>query len=473
MLVFFTVLIIINDLMFRMASRELRVKARNTLRVRGLNMDIKNIVLLISLLCFLGGANFAQDLPENSDQPQDLVPEASADSAEDSGEHDPSKEAVSIYSSPIEGEPSFRLSETDNSLLFFQRLKWEEAEYAVSYHVILERKRDNMDTYTEVLRKNVTEPYLDISVPAGEYRYQVLSFNILGLLDSQSDWEYFIVLQALKPSIVAFSPLVFYLDRLTPRILNLMGENLLPEAEIYLVSKTLVDEAGEPLILRPQEIHRNELGENARLVFDEEDLAVGEYEIVVKNPGGLETRAGDFAIAVAKPFDINVSGGYAPMLTLFGQTEYFLDHVFVPLSFFVRGSFVPFKWDIGNLGFELGTGWSYLTSEQNEKKTQAHLVLVNADVLYQYWIIKRELSVNGRAGIGFAGIFNYRFEYTNTGKTGDSISTAAFSFNLGASVQWLLYKQVFVEGGLDYIHIAHPEIPMGFVRIGVFGGYQF
>ena len=434
-------------------------------------MDIKNAFLVLSLICFLGGMSFAQDLPENPAPPQDA--EVLPDSAADSGGQEPPKEVVPTYSSPIEGEPSFRLSETDNSLLFFQRLKWEAAQYAVSYHVILERKKDNMDTYTEVLRRNVTDPFLDISVPAGEYRYRVLSFNILGLLDSQSDWEYFIVLQALKPSIVAFSPLAFYFDRLTPRILNLTGENLLPEAEIYLVSKTSVDSAGEPLVLKPQEIHRNELGENARLVFDEDDLVAGEYEIVVKNPGGLETRVGDFTIAMAKPFDINVSGGYAPMLTLFGQTKYFLDHVFVPASFFIRGSFVPFKWDKGNLGFELGTGWSYLTSDQNEKKTHANLVLVNADVLYQYWIIKRELSVNGRAGLGLAGIFNYQFKYTNTGKTGDSISTAAFSFNLGASVQWLLYKQIFIEGGLDYIHIAHPEIPMGFVRIGVFGGYQF
>jgi len=436
-------------------------------------MGIKHVFLIFSLFCLLGEVVFAQSSPGSS--PIQLNPPipGGADSGSSSGDNGPHKPVVPVYSSPVEGEPSFRLSETDSGLLFYQRLTWESAQYAVSYHVILERKKDNVDSYTEVLRKNVTEPYLDISVPFGQYRYQVLSFNILGLLDSQSDWEYFTVLQALQPSIVDFSPNAFYLDRLTPRIITLTGENLLPEAEIYLQSQTQMDESGAPLTMKPQEIHRNELGETAQLIFAEESLVVGKYEIVVKNPGGLTTKAGVFSIAMAKPYDINVSGGYSPMLTLFGQKDYFLNKVFVPLSFSARGSFVPFKLSIGYFGVELTPMYALLSSDQNGTKTSAHLVLVNADALFQYWIRRRTLAVNSRAGIGFAGIFNYQFEHDNTGKSGKPMSTAAFSFNLGASVQWLFYKQIFVEGGIDYIHIAHPELPLGFVRIGLYGGYQF
>ena len=439
-------------------------------------MGIKKAFSLFSLLCFFGGMSFAQDLPDTSPlsgveapEAEPLFPKMIPDSG--SGD-DSSKDVVPIYSSPIEGEPSFRLSETENNLLFYQRLTWEEAQYAVSYHVILERKRDNMDTYMEVLRRNVNVPYLDISVPFGEYRYRVLSFNILGLLDSQSDWEYFIVLQALQPSITDFTPNAFYFDRLTPRIIILTGENLLPDADIYLVSRTAVDESGEPFILKPWEIHRNELGETARLIFAEEDLLAGDYGIVVKNPGGLDTRAGVFRIALAKPYDINVAGGYTPLITLFGQKDYFLDHVFIPLGFSIRGSFIPLKWSFGNLGAEVTGLWSYVTSELNGFKTSAHLFLFNADALFQYWIIRSRLSVNARAGLGFAGILNYRFEF-DTGRSWDPISTAAFSYNLGASIQWLFYKQIFIEGGVDFFHMTHSELPMGFLRIGIFGGYQF
>ena len=422
-------------------------------------MGIRNAFILFFLFSFLGAVCFAQE----------SLPEPVSGTNTDASAQ---KEVITTYSSPVEWEPSFRLSETENNLLFYQRLVWETAQYAVSYHIILERKRETLDTYVEVLRRNVTDSFLDISIPSGEYRFRVLSFNILGLLDSESDWEYFVVLQALQPSIVEFTPQAFYFDRLTPRIITMTGENLLLDSEIYLESLTTLDEFGEPLIIRPQEIHRNELGENARLIFAEEDLAIGKYEIVVKNPGGLNTRMGVFSMSVAKPFDINVSAGYSPMLTLFGQTEHFMDRVFIPVSFSLRGSFIPFKLSFGYFGFELNASYSLLTSASDGFKTEAHLVLIHVDLLYQYWLIRRTLAINGRAGVGFAGVFNLHFVY-NTGHSSDPMGIAAFTFNLGASVQWLFYKQIFIEGGVEYIHIAHPEIPMGFVRIGIFAGYQF
>ena len=371
-------------------------------------------------------------------------------------------------------EPSFRLSETDSSLLFFQRLNWEEGRYAVRYTIILERIRESTGAYAEVLRRTVDAPdtHLDVSVPAGDYRFRILSYNILGRLDSESDWEYFSVIQALQPSIVTFEPGAFYFDRFTPRIITIIGENLLPEAEIFLLSQSALNDNGEPVIISPREIHRNELGENARLIFNEEDLVAGKYDIVVKNPGGLETRTGVFTIAVAKPYDINVSAGYTPMLTLSGQKEHFLDKVFIPLSFSARVSFMPLKWNIGNFGVESNVGWSFLTSDQDGFKTEVNLVMFTTGALYQHWIIKKELSVNGRLGVGFAGLFNYRFKY-DTGKYGEPINVGAASLLLGGSVQWQFFRQFFFEGGLDFVQVIHQEVPISFVRLGLFFGYQF
>jgi len=421
-------------------------------------MDIRKIIFTVSLVFIIGWAVSAQEeeAEEIEAEEQEIVYE----------------DEIPIDGSPIEGEPSFRLSETDSGLLFFQRLTWEEARYAVRYTVILERKRENLDAYVEVLRRNTDLTYVDVSVPPGDYRYRVLSFNVLGLLDSQSDWEYFMIIPALYPSILDFSPKAFYFDRLTPRIINLVGENLLLDAEIYMEGQNLFDEDGEQIILWPIEIIRNELGENVRLIFDDEDLLAGTYEIVLRNPGGLVARAGPFTIAMAKPYDINVAGGYTPMLAVFGQKDYFLDHVFLPGSFAARASFVPFKWDIGFVGAEVTTFWAYISSDQDKYKTSAHLLALNFGGLYQYWLKPRFLALNGRAGIGIAGIFNYHFVYP-TGKLSDSTGTMAFSFSLGGSAQWFFYKMFFFEAGLDYVQVVHSEIPMGFIRLGLFGGYQF
>lgn len=379
---------------------------------------------------------------------------------------------------PPGSEPSFKLSETDSGALFLQRLAWEKARYAVRYLVVLERRNSATGIWSEVLRKDASAEsnYIDISVPAGLFRYRVSSYNVLDQLDKQTDWEEFSVIQALPPSILEFSPSAFYFDRLTPRIITLIGENLLPDTDMYLISKTMIDAEGNPVIIKPLELHRNELGETARLIFNDEDLVAGKYEIFAKNPGGLETRAGEFSIALAKPFDINVSGGYIPMLTLFGREDFFLDKVFIPLSFAARVSYIPFKWKFGNLGAEFNTSWSYLSSSQttalSHTETSANLVTVSFGVLFQYWLLPRRLSLNGRLGLGFAGIFNFRFVNTPGGK-GQPMNFAAFTYNIGASVQWLFFKQIYMEGCVDFVHVAHRDVPMGFVRIGIFGGYQF
>ena len=83
--------------------------------------------------------------------------------------------------------------EKDGELFFYGRLIWDEAVYAVRYMVVMEQKIENLDTYREILRVNSEQTYLDINVPPGEYRFMVMSYNILGLLDAQTEWDYFTV----------------------------------------------------------------------------------------------------------------------------------------------------------------------------------------------------------------------------------------------------------------------------------------
>ena len=422
----------------------------------------KNIPLIFLLLIFIfSGINiYAQN---NSGIISDT--QGAAGTAESSGDE------------PIEVETSSILSsEAGSNVKFVQRLTWDVARYAVRYSVLLEHRSEELDIWTEVLRRNMDAEitYVDVSVPAGEYRYRVYSFNILGQLDTQTDWEYFTVLKAIQPSILTFTPSSFFFDRSTSRIINLTGEGLFPDTEFFLEGLNLFDENNEPLVIIPVELHLNELGETARLIFEEESLVVGKYNIVAKSAGGLESRQGVFSIAVAKPFDINVSGGYTPNLTLYGIREHFLDKVFVAGSMAARVNYIPLKRKFGYIGAEITPGYTILTSEKDNKKSIAHMLLVNIDGLYQYPVIRQKLFINARAGLGIAGIFDFHFKYIDTGmKTSKSMSTAAFSLNLGASVQWFFHKQFFMEGGLDYIHVFLSEIPMGFIRLGIYGGYQF
>ena len=441
----------------------------------------------VFILVFLCTTIFAQDLPGSSVPLIVIDPQTGAmifDSPEpaDSAERPPDKidfgdEINPAEEGPIEVIPAYLLADSGGNVRFIQRLAWRKAQFAVRYSVLLERKSEELGTFVEALRRNLDAEtnYIDVSVPAGEYRYRVYSFNVLGQLDTQTEWEYFSVIKAIQPSILTFYPDIFYLDRDTPRIIDLTGENLLPDTDIYLVCISMLNENGELIKIRPAELHLNELGETAKLIFNEEDIFTGQFDIIAVNPGGLESRTGTFSVAIAKPFDINVAGGFSPSLSLVGQKANFLDQVFIPVSFSARGSYVPYKLDYGFFGLEAVLNWTMFSStpaKNDIKSTSAHLLTLNANVLYQYWIYKNKLSFNGRAGLGFAGLFDYHIKYTS-GKTSKPYNTAAFSINIGGSVQWFFHKQIFAEGGLDYNQIIHTEFGIGFVRIGLFCGYQF
>ena len=146
-------------------------------------MEMKKVFLMFFLLFlffFPGGMIFAQDnLAGSGNKSAAYVTDAIP------------KENTPIKGSPAEGETPFRLSETGKDTLFFQRLSWNSARYAVSYTVVLEQKRGNTDPYTEVLRRSTEKTYFDLSLPPGEYRFLVMSINVLGKLDAQTEWDYF------------------------------------------------------------------------------------------------------------------------------------------------------------------------------------------------------------------------------------------------------------------------------------------
>ena len=366
-------------------------------------------------------------------------------------------------------------------LLFVQHLEWSPAEYSASYVVIVEQKRE--EQYVEVLRRTVQTTSIEVSIPAGDYRYRVLGFNVLGRLDSTSDWEYISIIQATQPSIFSYTPTNFYFDRKSLRIINLEGVNLIVGSEFYLLrrgGKTVmpdeVDEASmhfEENILLPKEVRLTDLGNSAQLVFDEESLTEGIYDIIVRNPGGFEDQAGPFGISVAKPWDLNVSIGYYPLVKL-KSDEYILNRPGAPLGFGVNASFVPFKRDFGFMGVELNAFWSYFESSIEDFISRSNLLVLHANYLYQYWIKKDTVAINGRLGAGISGLLGYQFEDLATGRMRSSPGNFAFfSWGGGVSAQWLFYRQLYLESGVDYFHIHDSELPQGFMRFWIGTGWQF
>jgi hypothetical protein len=370
---------------------------------------------------------------------------------------------------------------------FVQRLSWGHDEYVYRYEAILQEEREGR--YAEILRESTEESHLSVSLSPGRYRYAVEVYNLLDKLEYTMDWVYFEVLRALRPEILSFSPEEFFLDDSdSPLLLALRGQDIAEDADIMLRP------LGRPLrAIRPRTTKRE--GGTILLDFDKRQLEPGNYELHIRNPGGLDASRSGLRIrarekaeppvpaqpvpkppVVAQPVpgqpvpeqtvpaprktgkapfvrpDIGVSADYAPLIYLYGSLfapDVFEDAVF-PLGAAGRIYVLPIKRSWGCLGVELSASWHRLEDEKDAYTVSAQLMGARLSLLYQYRLPNRIMALNFRLGTGALLLRDFQFDYGNGGDTLDSsyLTPAA-----GLSFQWFVAEPFFVEAGAVFTHI--------------------
>ena len=83
------------------------------------------------------------------------------------------------------------------STKFKQKLSWVEDKNAFDYKVEI---RGVETSYKSLLESDTS--FVEVSLPAGKYRYRVYAFDFLGRQASVSDWRDFTVLKAVQPQVV-------------------------------------------------------------------------------------------------------------------------------------------------------------------------------------------------------------------------------------------------------------------------------
>jgi hypothetical protein len=362
-------------------------------------------------------------------------------------------------------ESSFFIQGTGDDLRFIQRLTWEGQEYAYRYEVIIEKRE--AAGFAEAIREFTTQPFIEVSLAPGEYRYGVLTYDLFDVPAEAPPWTSFEVLLALQPEVYNFSPAGFYLDEDTVWEVSLGGGNLTPQAEIYL---RLLGPGGDRII--PSRYIPSPRGDSGQLVFVLDNLTPGAYEVYVKNPGGLEASRGTFTIAYRKPVDLNVSLNYAPLVPLYGALNDFFDAPVFPLAVAARISFVPFKRVWGYLGVELVPFWTALSAKGEGYEVLAQYMGAHANLLYQKWLPNRTMAFNFRLGGGMVLLDDLHFEFSNG--SSESLQTLMPSAGAGLSFMWFVNKPFFVELGAEYLHFFSVDNPSpGYLRPIIGGGYQW
>jgi hypothetical protein len=369
-----------------------------------------------------------------------------------------------VFSQESETESSYRLDESGRIL---QRISWTRSN-AYYYEVEIEQQIAAGEWRTAE-KKKTDELFVEVSLTPGMYRYRILSYNVLDRVAAASEWAGLRVFATREPKIERTIPEAWYIEQAADSFtLVLEGANLMEDAEAYMVS----GKEGARRIL-PESIRRSEDEKTITLVLKTADLGLGPHDIVVTNPGKLQTVYGGFTVMFRRAVDLNVSLGYAPFVPLYGSIfETFSSPVY-PAGFYARVNAVFLKRLWGFAGLEFTPQVSLSETRGDAYTVHGTMMNFTLDALYQYWFSRRTMALNARLGGGFTVISGVYYEHAD-GSSSEPVGTILPLVNAGLSFEWVVWRNLFAEAGVEYTQRISSRSPApGSLTFTAGGGWRF
>jgi len=305
---------------------------------------------------------------------------------------------------------------------FIQRLVWTGGEYASRYEVVIERQVNGTDiTY---LREFTETPFIEVSLPPGNYRFQVISYDILDRIEEVSQWENIEVRRAVQPKISDVS----LESETSGYTLNISGENFTPDSEFIIRNSD-----GTQII--PEVINYGEDG-NASLFIESGAFTSNEYELVVKNPGGLETGIRGFVSPQMEEDEV-VSESKIILFAGAALTPVFSAHG----DFFGTGaSFAGAGIHFGAaypipIGFHVGAELTAFWNLIDNTDDFTNVLSLGGNLLAMKWLPNQPMAITFKLGLSSVLLPDIQDRLL---------------FNIGASYLWQFTDIFTLEAGLDY-----------------------
>jgi hypothetical protein len=373
--------------------------------------------------------------------------------------------SVSVYANPD--------IEYFQKMQIIQRIKWQDEPDVLHYNIVIEKQSNS--NYVQMFNANTNEPYYDIDLSPGVYRYKIVVYDLLGRERPNSQWATLTVLQALKPQINSWSPDIIYLDENNFEI-TLAGNNLIDASKVSLQS-------AEGKKIDIEKIKTDRSGEKMQISFNKEDVGEGVLNITIKNPGGLESN--ECTVIVANHNDeldrkskiLTISQGYSPLIKLKGTMSLYFDSPFYPAGISVRLGVLPFDTKAGSFGIEIEPSWAYFNAEHYDKfnldwTVKAQFVAVNFFFMYQKSLFSNRFVINVRLGAGFSMMAGLQL-MLNGRTIEEKLGGLVPDFAAGLSAKFFILETFFIEAGGEYVMMFNNDSNPMYIKPALMLGWTF
>jgi hypothetical protein len=317
--------------------------------------------------------------------------------------------------------------------VFTQVLHWEADPNALEYRITLKSADGE-----QLLDSRTSETSLDVHLQPGGYSYKIVTYNLLGKPEAETDWIDMRVIKAEQPAPSSSSPSTIYMDALDGRV-TILGQKLVADGAVALVGKNGARFVGK--------VSERKGDQEIVVTFPDEAYQPGDYSIYIENPGGLNASLDDaLKIRFQRPVDLLVSSGYSPFVPLYD--DWFVENwssTFNPIGADAQLElfFVKQRW--GFVGIEAVAQWRRMYGGEENATLTSDFVLAGANLLYKYRFARQ---LHGLARIGGGVSWSYHsFDYDGfAGPTTDSYDPYA---QAGIALQAFLPFKLYGEIGAD------------------------
>ncbi len=366
-----------------------------------------------------------------------------------------------IVDSPEEGNSNYYITKDENKNIYFvQKLSWNKIPDIKNYRIEIERGEED-GTWSDVLEKDINENKIEVSLPAGKYRFKVSVINLFDRLEKNSGWQNFEILKAIQPEISNTETASVYLDsKKADGIFTITGDNLTDSTVFIMENRN----AEPPKIIYGKIIELGEDGKTARVHFELEQIEEGDYDIMAKNPGGLAVISKTIHIKEKKPasWKLAFSAGYACPFTFYdGTLDSYTENNFFPISATVRISVIPFHTKYGNFGFGAGGNYSRFQNESYSYNLSGNYMTALAFLVYQIPFSNEKFILDFHVGAGIACLGGTTVKNNLTGIESPKLNGAALAFGGGLGIQYHISGHFYVELAADFVHAKFKDMNVG------------
>ncbi len=413
---------------------------------------------------------------------------AKENSAETGKEEFDAKDESAEAAPPVELKKNYYIEKDSRQRTkFVQRLSWQEIPNVENYEIEIQKfvGDENLDffakdydgNYKTILNETVPHNFIEVSLEAGDYRFQVSAANLLDR-EKKSEWKNFTVLKAIMPKIASVRPKKVNVnsEKGNDGIFSLHGENFFDGTSFALLAVEI--DGAEKEISQGKILEVSPDGKTARVQFDSEKIIEGNYKISAKNPGDFSDVSENIS---AKPkflsFDtVQLGAGYfLPILFYDGTLEKYMDTNIMFLNASADISLIFSIRKKTHFGAGLKAHYSRIQADTALYDFSGNYLTGMFNLIYQAHFIPKKLVLELHAGVGVATLFDAKFDYSSVQFSSPNLDAMGLAFGGGFALQYLPGKSghFFLAAGADFVHVKFKDMSCGTISPQISLGVKF